>query len=209
MKKGILFDLDGTLWDATATLVAPWNAVLQRRGTPHPPLTQQDMIGFMGKTALQIGQMLLPDDPEEGRSICMESSQVELPDLREKGGILYPQLAKTLDTLRQTYRLFIVSNCQEGYIQAFLAHHGLADRFDDFEYEGRTHLTKGENIRLVVERNGLDKALYVGDTQGDLDAADAAGLPFVHAAYGFGRVNRVTPALTAFAELPAVAAKLL
>ena len=187
MKKGLLFDLDGTLWDATATLVAPWNTVLHRFGDPHPPLTRQDMVGFMGKTAAQIGQMLLP----------------------EKGGVLYPQLTETLDALRRQYHLYIVSNCQEGYIQAFLAHHQLGDRFEDFEYEGRTRLTKGENIRLVAQRNGLDCALYVGDTQSDMDAADAAGLPFVHASYGFGTVNRETPVLHTFAELPAIADALL
>lgn len=209
MKKGLLFDLDGTLWDATATLVAPWNTVLHRFGYLHPPLTRQDMVGFMGKTAAQIGQMLLPDDPETGRRICMESCEVELPDLREKGGVLYPQLTETLDALRRQYHLYIVSNCQEGYIQAFLAHHQLGDRFEDFEYEGRTRLTKGENIRLVAQRNGLDCALYVGDTQSDMDAADAAGLPFVHASYGFGTVNRETPVLHTFAELPAIADALL
>lgn len=209
MKKGLLFDLDGTLWDATATLVAPWNRVLHRFGNPRPPLTRQDMVGFMGKTAAQIGRMLLPDDPETGWRICMESCEVELPDLQAQGGVLYPQLTETLDTLRQQYHLYIVSNCQGGYIQAFLAHHQLGDRFEDFEYEGHTHLSKGENIRLVAERNALDRALYVGDTQSDMDAADAAGLPFVHAAYGFGTVNRETPVLRTFAALPAIADTLL
>ena len=88
MKKGLLFDLDGTLWDATATLVAPWNTVLHRFGDPHPPLTRQDMVGFMGKTAAQIGQMLLPDDPETRGRISMESGEVEMQDLREKGSVL-------------------------------------------------------------------------------------------------------------------------
>ena len=48
-------------------------------------------------------------------------------------------------------------------------------------------MKKAENIRLVVARNGLQHPVYVGDTKGDEEAAHAAGVPFVHAAYGFGR----------------------
>ena len=56
----------------------------------------------------------------------------------------------------------------------------------------------------VLERSGMDRALYLGDTQGDLDAADRAGIPFVHAAYGFGKVDRPVPAIHDLAELPAL-----
>ena len=37
-----------------------------------------------------------------------------------------------------------------------------------------------------MERNRITSAAYVGDTQGDLEAARLAGIPFVWAAYGFG-----------------------
>lgn len=210
MKKGVLFDLDGTLWDATAALVAPWNEVIHRHGDIRPPLTQADMAGFMGKTAAQIAAMLLPGHPlQAGLEIVYESCEVELPVLRERGGILYPHLKETLHLLGNLYPLYIVSNCQEGYIQAFLAHHHLEDMFADFEYEGRTHLTKGENIRLVMERHALAQAVYVGDTQGDLDAAGAAGIPFIHAAYGFGKVDPSIPAAASPKQLPKLVARFL
>lgn len=38
----------------------------------------------------------------------------------------------------------------------------------------------------VVERQNLKTACYIGDTAGDEDAAAKAGVPFLHAAYGFG-----------------------
>ena len=60
-----------------------------------------------------------------------------------------------------------------------------------------------------MERNGNDRAFYLGDTQGDLNAADQAGIPFVHAAYGFGRVDRAVPAIQELSQLPALARKLL
>ena len=51
---------------------------------------------------------------------------------------------------------------------------------------GDTGTEKGETIRRLMEAHGITSAAYIGDTQGDLDAARQAGIPFVFAAYGFG-----------------------
>ena len=56
----------------------------------------------------------------------------------------------------------------------------------DYECFGNNGLSKGENISLIVKRNLLKAPLYVGDTQGDYEACQKAGVPFVWAAYGFG-----------------------
>ena len=66
-------------------------------------------------------------------------------------------------------------------------------------YQG---LPKADNIALVAERNGLRRPLYIGDTQGDYDAASKAGVPFLHAAYGFGRIDRPVPSVATFGDLP-------
>ena len=110
--------------------------------------------------------------------------------------------------LREKYHLYIVSNCLDGYIQSFLTYHRFWDCFEDLECLGRTGKTKGENIRLIMERNAVDAAIYVGDTASDCAAAKKAGIPFVHAAYGFGKVESV-PAILSIRELPAAADRLL
>ncbi|MGI6264270.1 MAG: HAD family hydrolase [Acutalibacteraceae bacterium] len=201
MRAAVIFDLDGTLWDATAAMVAPWNDVLRRHGR-EPLFTRRVMAGLMGRTACQIAAFLAPDDPEEGLALVYESCRQELPVLLEKGGVLYPGVADTLPRLAQTRPLAIVSNCQQGYIEAFLTHHRLAPFFADHLCEGDTRLTKGDNIRRVMAQNGWESAVYVGDTAGDLAAADAAGVPFIHAAYGFGQVERAIPAIERFDQLP-------
>ncbi|MBO5256842.1 MAG: HAD family hydrolase, partial [Clostridia bacterium] len=86
------------------------------------------------------------------------------------------------------YRLFIVSNCQAGYIEAFLQAHGLGDRFEDIECTGNTGLCKADNIRLIMKRNGLTSSVFVGDTISDGSAARTAGIPFIYAKYGFGEL---------------------
>ncbi|MBQ8123324.1 MAG: HAD family hydrolase, partial [Ruminococcus sp.] len=59
-----------------------------------------------------------------------------------------------------------------------------------------------DNIALVMERNKLDRALYIGDIQGDCNAAEKAGAEFIHAAYGFGTSDHVVPELESFSMLP-------
>ena len=77
--------------------------------------------------------------------------------------------------LKEKYPLYIVSNCQSGYIESFLAYYHLEDYFSDMECFGNNGMQKGENIARLARRNHLDKAVYVGDIQGDYDASMQAG----------------------------------
>ena len=70
-------------------------------------------------------------------------------------------------------------------------------------------MPKGQNIRLLYERNDLFDAAYIGDIQGDYDATMEAGLAFIHAAYGFGKISHQVPKIDSFSELIAVADQVL
>ena len=91
----------------------------------------------------------------------------------------------------------------------FDASHKLQSYFKDYEDPGRTGLGKGDNIKLIVKRNDLDKAIYVGDTHGDYEATMESGLPFVHAAYGFGQVEEAEYKLQSIRQLPEIAKEIL
>ena len=203
MKKGILFDLDGTLWDSAEGVAQAWNEVLEKMGRPERT-TVEGVHSVMGKTMDVIAVQMFPGETRENAiRILADCLDNENAYLREHGGVLYEGLEETLGRLRKAgYFLAVVSNCQSGYIEAFLAYHGLEKYFDDTECYGDTGQGKGYNIRLVVERNRLENAFYLGDTQGDYDAAVEAGIPFLHAAYGFGTVPEGTPVLRDFRDLP-------
>ncbi len=210
MKKAVIFDLDGTLWDSSKSCAESWNIVLEKHSDITRRITIEDMHGFMGKTLDVIAAMALPDVPEPRRiEIMRECVGFEQEYIAQHGGVLYPKLRETLELLRRDYLLIIVSNCQDGYIQCFLEYSGMGDLFDDFESVGGTGLSKGENIRLVIRRNAVDSAVYVGDTQGDLDSADFAEVPFIRAAYGFGSMDREVPEIGSLTELPQAVKKLI
>lgn len=210
MKKGILFDLDGTLWDSSAEVTAAWNAAIEREGSRPERITLNDMHRFMGKTLDVIAAMMFPSLPQSEQlrliSLCMEEEQRYL---MAHPAPLMPQSPEVLRALAERYMLGVVSNCQKGYIEIYLLQCGFSSLFRDFECAGNTGRSKGENIRLVMERQDIKRCIYVGDTQGDADAAKEAGIPFVHAAYGFGRADEADGILHSIAELPAIAERLL
>ena len=201
MKRGIIFDLDGTLWDSSENVVKSWNIVLEKLDLDYR-VDLSMMHQMMGHTMDDIAAMLfVREEKERGIELLAKCTDYENEYLREHGGILYEGLEETLACLKKDHFLGIVSNCQSGYIEAFLDHHRLNAYFDDFECFGNNLLEKGDNIRLVVERNHLDEAVYVGDTTGDYTAAQDAGIPFIHAAYGFGTVPAGTPRIRDIKDL--------
>lgn len=187
---GAIFDLDGTLWDATGVTAETWVSVL----AGHPdvksamPLTQESVKRYMGLTNEELAEVFFPDLPyEKAFALMMESCALENKWLPERGGILFHGVAETLGQLHDNgFRLFIVSNCQRGYIESFLHAHGLSALFEDFESSGNTGLPKADNIDMIIKRRGLSHPAYIGDTISDSSAAGKCGIPFIYAKYGFG-----------------------
>lgn len=205
MKQGIIFDMDGTLWDSAKGVAKSWSEVVVREHQEDRVITAEEIQSVMGLTMDKLAASLFPELEEEKRMRLLEiCCQEENDYLRKHGGILYPKLEETLKSLKEQYPLYIVSNCQRGYIEAFLEHYGFGHYFEDIECYGNNGLKKGDNIRKIVERNGLTEAVYVGDIQGDYDASMEAGIKFIHAAYGFGSVKQPVQAVHSFEELPEV-----
>lgn len=189
-KYGIIFDMDGTLWDSAEGVVASWNEIIEKEYSPEKTITTKDMQSVMGLTMDRLAARLFPELEETKRMELLEHcGNYENDYLRIHGGKLYEGLEDTLKELQKKYSLYIVSNCQSGYIEAFLEHYGFEKYFEDIECYGNNLLEKGENIRKIVERNHLTDAVYVGDIQGDYEASKYAGIKFIHAAYGFGKIN--------------------
>ena len=198
----ILFDLDGTLWDSVDEIIYTWNRVIEENGSFRPPITRKEQESVMGLQMDEIARRLFPGYPFEqqmdymNRCVSMENDY-----LRKHGAKLYPGLEDTLGALQSRYQLCIVSNCQKGYIEAFLEAHNLGRYFCDHLCYGDTGLSKGENNREIIRRNGFASAVYVGDTQGDRQSAVDAGIPFVYAAYGFGNVAEYDAKIQRFVQL--------
>ncbi|MCR5575694.1 MAG: HAD family hydrolase [Oscillospiraceae bacterium] len=199
---GVLFDLDGTLWDSCRVVAESWGVTLRRLVPGAVPPGTDDVRGIMGMTAPQIVRALFSQYGEAAKTLALTCMREENAYIAAHGGKLYPGLEETLAALSARVPLFIVSNCQDGYIQCFLESSGLGGCFRDYECEGSTGLDKAENIALLCRRHGLRRPVYVGDTRSDETAARAAGCTFVHAAYGFGTADAPDAVIEALRELP-------
>ena len=210
MTKGILFDLDGTLWDSSEIVAEAWNACIAEKTDRPERITAKDMKSYMGKTLDVIAAMIFPTLPaEEQMRIIKMCFVYEEEYIRRRKPRFFDREREILEALSKDYKLAVVSNCQVGYIELYMGHCGFPELFCDFESAGNTGLSKGQNIRLVMERQGIDKCVYVGDTAGDEEASREAGVPFIHAAYGFGTPEAPDASIHSLDELAEAAAGLI
>lgn len=210
MTKGILFDLDGTLWDSSAIVADAWNKCIEEKTDRPERVTVADLKSYMGKTLDVIASLMFPSlPPEECMRIMRMCFNYEEEHIKKNRPFFFEREQEILEALSKEYKLAVVSNCQVGYIELYMGHCGFPELFCDFESAGNTGLSKGQNIRLVMERQGIDKCVYVGDTAGDEEASREAGVPFIHAAYGFGTPTAPDASISSLGELADAAAKLI
>ncbi len=203
--RALIFDLDGTLWDSSEALTALWQRELRRAGISRP-LTHAQVLGGRGLGPEALAAYLVPELPEAERlPFFLHVAQEETVFIPQYGAKLYPGLHETLGALSADYRLMIASNCVDGYIETFLDYAGVRPLFSDFLHPGITGLPKAGNIRRLMERGGVTEAAMVGDTILDYEAAAGAEVPFIHAAYGFGRVDEAGWRIEQLSDLPDVA----
>lgn len=198
----LIFDLDGTLWDAAGACAKAWNEALKQFGNENYVIEEDLVRSISGLKIDKVMQQCFHFIPAEKHEELLSLYKLhEKNFMKQVGGELYPQVKETLSLLQKNYRLFIVSNCLSGYIENFLSFHNIHPLFNDFECSGNTGLAKSENIRLIIERNKLSHPVYIGDTVWDAEAAKKAAVPFVYAAYGFGNVEQAEWCVSSFADL--------
>lgn len=196
----IIFDLDGTLWDASPTSAIAWSKTAREYGV-NVTIDEAAIKGVSGLPFDKCVDVLFGSHSQtipNLRSLLDESEQREIIS---RGGRFYPDMTKSLRKLSRDYKLFLVSNCQEWYLNSFFEHSGLRDVFQDALCFGQTHLSKSENIKTIVERNQLKRPIYVGDTHWDQEAAFYAGVKFIFARFGFGSIKISSPSVGSMEEL--------
>lgn len=198
----IIFDVDGTIWDSSKSAAESWNIAIREYTDLELVLEPSSLSRHFGKTMTDLAKAVFPMLSENERLNLLERCyEVENTYLEDHPGILYDGVADTIKELSKRYPLYIVSNCQRGYIEVMLKTSGLSPYIKDHLCFGQTQVCKAETIRMLMERNRLKSPVYVGDTQGDADSCKAAGIPFIFAEYGFGTVADAGTRIQTFSEL--------
>ena len=188
----IVFDLDGTLADTAADIIATLNTILVREALPPLPFEKaKDLIGAGAKALLERGFKLHGKALEPARLDALFAAflvHYEANILTHT--VLYDGVTEALDQLAsEGYRLAVCTNKMVDHSVKLLGLLGIADRFavivgrDTFAFckPDPRHLT--ETIRLA----GGDpaRAVMVGDSRTDLDTAKAAQIPSIGVPFGY------------------------
>ena len=188
--RGVIFDVDGTLWDSTEKVLRPWYKACEEYHVPHEHITSERLKKEFGKTLEDIGRSLFPEIPlETAVAVAYRSCELENVMLPEDPPVVYDGVPELFRALRERgHGVYVVSNCLQGYIETMLATNNLGSLVNDHLCAGDTGVGKAETMRILIEKSRIPSPVYVGDTAGDYKATKELGLPFIYAAYGFGEV---------------------
>jgi phosphoglycolate phosphatase len=197
----LIFDMDGTLWDAVETYAQSWNEYFKQHDiTRH--INKADIQGYMGLEAAAYLEKVLPANSiDERTAIYKEVVAIQYQLIATVGGTLYNGVIEGLQALSKKYKLFIVSNCPAHTIHYFMQWANIGELITDTVAHGQTGKPKCENIQLLIEKYTLQSPVYIGDTNGDAVQSRMAKVPFVFVDYGFGSATDYVARFSSFTAL--------
>lgn len=179
----VVFDSDGVLCEPTAlpTLRGAISRAFAEHGVVEPPVEAVDRL--LGTTPDELRATCealgITDVGAFWRARDRHASAAQRAAIRRGEKTVYDDVATVLDL---PVPRAVVSNNQQATVSFLLDHHGLADQFEPVIGRSPT-LADVERkkpspyyLEHVLESIPAERPLYVGDSNVDLGAADAAGI---------------------------------
>ena len=183
MKTGILFDLDGTLLDTLEDLLDATNYALRTHG--YPERTLPELRRFVGNGAFNQIRLSLPEgsDGETIQAVLGTYKPYYTAHCQIKTKP-YEGVTEALSKLGEKYPLAIVSNKPDGAVKElctgyFPGIYALGESADCPRKPGP------EMVYKAMKAIGVEKCVYVGDSEVDVLTARNAGIPCVSVLWGF------------------------
>jgi phosphoglycolate phosphatase len=186
----IIFDLDGTLFQAKPVILLAVRRLLQELYVPVPE--EMKILQNAPKGALPMLEALIG---EEAGASLVRYEQI-MHDVILETGELFPCIPDVMEQLvRDGHELIVCSNSPEAYVSLVLEHTGIA-KWVAGCYSSEAYPSKAALIgALIGETHGKNiPAVVVGDTHGDVEAAHVNGLPAIAAMYGYGNADMLSSA---------------
>lgn len=226
LPRCVIFDLDGTLADTSADLIAAANACFRAMGHGDllDPVADQLTAFHGGRAMLRLGLRRLGGETLEEvvDEMLVAAKYPELLAHYEKGIMVhtrpYPGAVAAVRALKaRGFAVGIATNKPEYLAEALLRQMGIRDLFASLVGADTLPVRKPdpEHFRVAVTRAGGDpaRAILIGDTETDRRTAANAGVASVLVTFGpEGRgIERLSPEalLEHFDALPELAERLL
>lgn len=179
MIELVMFDADGVLFDSTESNVAYYNWIFAQVG--EPPLNPEEEISAISYAAAEVfAARARGDTAMLARMLDVTRNMDQTPFFK----MLRPslELRPFMLELKRRYKLGLATN-RSATVPALVEHLGLGGIFDAIAsaLDKVPPKPAPDILRLCLERAGVDapRAVYVGDSQVDREAAEAAGMHFI------------------------------
>ena len=182
----LIFDIDGTLWNASPASAKGWNLGLKKLGLDLR-VTPAQIEKVSGRPFGHCLDILLPGLRGKIPELFDTLNQSETEAVNSEGGRFYEGTLTGIRQLAERYGIFLVSNCQKWYLELFLQFSNLGSDLAGFDCHGLSGQSKGTMLSRMKDAQALKNPVYIGDTAEDEMAAQAAGMAFIRAAWGFGK----------------------
>lgn len=185
--EAILFDLDGTLLNTLEDLKDSCNAALEACG--YAPRTLDEVRRFVGNGVGLLIRRALPEGVgEEEWARCLALFKAHYQNNLDNKTRPYPGIEQALDALlARGYRIGVVSNKFDAAVKALCAHHFPRIQVAVGEREGVRKKPAPDSALAAAQALGVRpaSALYVGDSEVDIQTARNAGMDCLSVDWGF------------------------
>lgn len=183
MKVGIIFDLDGTLLDTLEDLHAAVNHTMAQFGCPNRTL--EEVRQFVGNGVDQLVRLSLPgkdNDPPVDQVIAAYRSYYNAHCQVKTGP--YAGIPEALAALAGEYPLAVVSNKPDSAVKP-LCREYFGSVFALGEKKDTPRKPAPDMVWQAMAAIGVEKCVYVGDSEVDILTAKNAGVPCLSVTWGF------------------------
>ena len=195
----LVFDWDGTLMDSTAAIVRAAQAAIRELGLPErSPDSIRDIIGLGLRESWTA---LFPEQGSTEYSSFVESYREHFVRRERVSSSLYPGVADTLSELRtRGWRMAVATGKSRAGLDYDLQKTGLGGVFDATRTADETRSKPDpQMLRELMAALGSapDATLMIGDTEYDLQMAQAAGVASLAITWGAHSEERLSRLATA------------
>ena len=180
MKIGILWDLDGTLLDTLEDLTDALNYTMDHFG--YPKRTMEDVRRFIGNGARRLIALSVPEGANSEEAFEVYRAYYDTHcQIKTKP---YAGVLEALEVLGKKYPMAVVSNKPDSAVKPLCAQYfpGLYARGESTDCPRKP---APDMLFKTMEAIGVEKCIYVGDSEVDVLTAKNAGVPCLSVLWGF------------------------